>query len=317
MKKLLLMLCIISIMSSCSIKKMAFNSISDMMAPHPEKKKNIVSETDPSLVIAGEDDITLAAEFFPTLLKTYELLQLQNPKHRGLTMMTGSLFIMYANAFIQTPAEFLPDNQYEKQNAEYLRAKKFYLRGAKYVLKSLELQYPGFSENILSSDEQKIANALQQCKKFDVESLYWAGAGLLGAFSLEPLDPAITESVLGAVAMLEKATELDPQYNQGAVWDLLTKFYAAAPEPLGGGMEKAKTAYEKLLQFSEGKSASAYVTYARSLCIPQQDTKGFDKALEQALAIDPNADPHNRFITILAQQQAQWLKEHKEDFFIE
>lgn len=316
---LLFILCLPLFSLSCSIKKMAYKSVADTMAPLPEKKIKITPDPNspnPITALTGEDDVELVGGVFPVILKLYEAMHIQDPKHRGLALMTGELYIMYANIFVETPAVYLSDNEFDKKNTAFFRAKKLYKRGYKAALSALDLAYPDFAENILSSDEEKIKNALKNCKNYDVEALHWAGAGILAAFALDPLDPEGVQSVIGGRAMLEKACELDPEYSNGATWEILTKFYSSAPEALGGGEEKAEKAYKKALDLSQGKSPSIYVTYAQSFCIPKQDSKGFDRAIEKALSIDPESDPDNKLQISLSQTYARWLKKNKTDFIL-
>jgi len=274
-------------------------------------------KSDPMLALTGENDPELVRDFFPTALKLYEIMHLQNPGHEGLSVMTGQLYIMYANAFIQTPAEQLPAEQFDKQNEAYLRAENFYLRGSRFVLEALDRKYRAFSASVLGQDEKAAAAALERCKKADTAALYWAGAGALGAFSLDPLDTNLLAILPGSVAMLERASVLDPSFNRGAIWEILMSFYAAAPESFGGGRDKALAAYEKALEYSNGTSPGTHIGYARSFCIPAQDGAAFDAALEKALAVDPESQPENRLVITIARRQALWLKEHKADFILE
>ena len=285
------------LVSGCSIKRMAFNGIANTLAPFPAPKSGASGGIDAAAALTGEDDVKLVSEVFPTVLKTYEILHLSNPQHRGLAVMSGSLYIMYANAFVQTPADYIPETQFQKKNLEYLRAKKFYLRGAHYT-------------------DDKGTHFLARCRAADVESLYWAGCGILGAFSLDPMDTNALAAVPGAVAMLERAAELYPTFDDGAIWETLTAFYAAAPESLGGGVDKAQEAYRKTLELSGGQRPSVYVLYAQSFCVPAQDSAGFDEALRQALEIDPETQPSNKLTITLSQTKARWLQKMKGDYFL-
>ena len=304
------------LLSGCSIKQMAFNGIADTLAPFPASKPDASGGIDAAAALTGEDDVKLVSEVFPTVLKTYEVLHLSNPKHRGLAVMSGSLYIMYANAFVQTPADYIPEMQFQKKNLEYLRAKKFYLRGADYVMQSLDGAYKGFAEAMAHYTEDKGAPFLTRCKAADVESLYWTACGILGAFSLDPMDTDVFASVPGAVAMLERAAVLDSAFNDGAVLETLATFYAAAPESLGGGVDKAEDAYRKALELSGGKRPSVYVLYAQSFCIPAQDSAGFDEALRKALEIDPATQPNNKLTVTISQEKARWLQKMKTDYFL-
>lgn len=317
--KISFILTVLLFYSSCSIKQMAYKSAANAMAPLPEQKIKIKPSADapnPAVVLTGEDDVELVGNVFPVILKLYEAMAVQDPKHRGLAVMTGQLYVTYANVFVETPAVYLSDDEFDKKNAALLRARKFYLKGADFALSALDTAYHGFKEAVFSDKAELISFYMKKCKNYDVETLYWAGAGLLAAFAIDPLASDAVQSAAGAVAMLERVCLLNPDYDKGAAWEILTKFYAAAPEGLGGGAEKAMTAYKKALSLSNGKRPSIHVTYAQSFCIPAQDGKGFDEALEKALSIDPETDPDNRLVITLSQNYAKWLKEHKEDFIL-
>ena len=103
------------LLSGCSIKRMAFNGIADTLAPFPASKTDASGGIDAAAALTGEDDVKLVSEVFPTVLKTYEVLHLSNPKHRGLAVMSGSLYIMYANAFVQTPADYIPKCSFKRK----------------------------------------------------------------------------------------------------------------------------------------------------------------------------------------------------------
>lgn len=323
-----ILLCVIaSFFFSCSIQKMAFNKVSDALAPSYEQQEKEaqrkqklrekgIEVPNPMLAFLGEEDTGLVGASFPIILKMYEMMMLQNSSHPGLARMTGEFYVMYANAFVESPALYLPDSEYDKKNEAFLRARKLYLKGRSLLLNSLELSYPGFATVLNSEDEANVNEMLSKCGVQDVESLFWAGSASLAAFALEPLNTEMSALVYGGHAMLERAGELSPSFNNGSIWDVLTKFYVAAPESLGGGMDKAVVAYEKALRISEGKNPSIYITYATSFCIPRQDGRAFDEAIANALSIDAKANPENTLMFTISQNYARWLRAHKEDFIL-
>lgn len=320
MKKAFCLMAASLLLAGCSIRQFAFNTVADSMAPYPsakaEKKPKDDGKTDPMVALTGENDPELVAAFLPAALKMYEMMLFSNPEHEGLGLMTGQLYVTYANAFVQTPAERIPSEEFDSQNAEYLRAQNFYVRGKNYVLAALDHRFRNFSKDVFGDDDGARNAMLAKCKKNDAASLYWAASGSLGAFALSPLETKYLEALPGSLAMLERAAALDPGFNRGAIWEVLMAFYASAPETLGGGRDKAVIAYEKALEHSLGQSPTLYIGYAKSFCIPAQDGEGFDLALEKALAIDPESRPEERLALTLARRQAEWLKDHKADFIL-
>lgn len=300
--------------TSCSIRKMALNSVSDMLAPGIEAEAK--ESGGAMFAFTSENDPELVADAFPVILKVYEGMMFENPEHSELAVMTGQLYIMYGNAFLQGQAEMYPPNMIKEQNYQYTRASNFFKRGRSYSLNALEMNHPGFYEAVFQTAGDARSAMMDKMKKEDTGALFWAASGALADFSLNPLDAEAIDSVEGSVAMMEKAAELYPEYFNGIIWETLFTFYSAAPDFMGGGMEKAETAYEKALEIGGG-SASLYTAYAKNICIPAQDIEGFLEALDKALAINPDKNISSRLMTVLAQQKARWLLDNKGTFFLE
>lgn len=290
------------LLTSCSINQLAVRAVSGAF-----------TSGSGSDVFTSDNDPQLVAQALPFALKLNEVLVVQDPKNEKLLLTTGSLFIMYANAFVQQPAEMLPDTQYQKQQQMKADAKKLYIRGRNYVLRALALRHPGFSDHLRGRD---LDAALSKMTKADVPYLFWAAAGWAAAYAIDPFDFALSVTIGQPIAMMKRALALDGSYQQGAIQEFFISYYAAAPESLGGSMEKAKAAYKQALALSKGQRPSVYVAYAQSIAVPEHDRKGFVDALKKALAINPNADPNTRLETIVTQQKAKWLLDHVGDYFL-
>jgi predicted anti-sigma-YlaC factor YlaD len=224
--------------------------------------------------------------------------------------------VAYANVGLQDKADRLDISQFDKQNALYQKAEKSYLKGRDKALKSLDRKYPGFKEDILSGDPARIDAAVAMLSEKDVPAAYWGGSGWLGAFSLNPLDDTLLAEISGAPALLEGAVTLNPDYNNGAIYDVLLAWYASAPPDMGGDEERARQCFDEELRLTKGLSPGPYVTWANSWCKSRQDLDGFKEALGHALSLKPGAIKGSKTMDKLAQKKARWLLEHKEDFFL-
>jgi predicted anti-sigma-YlaC factor YlaD len=305
--------------SCATVKSIAIDSVSTTIAGADRKGMPVrkgKSDSDALAAVTGETDVTLVSDFFPTALELYEIMHRSNPNHIGLTVMTGSLNVMYANVFVQNPAESLPNEEFDKQHAEYERAALHYLRGRDYCLEALESRHKGFRAAVLGPDRAAVDAAVAKLDRNDVSAAYWACAGWLGAFSLDPLAPDFLENIHSPVAILEKAAALAPDYSSGSVWDMLCAFYVSAPSDFGGDYNRGLYCYEQALRVSGGKTPGPYITYAESVCIPTGDEKGFEESLNKALAVNPDDEPSSRLMTIIAQRKAKYLLEHKSDYFL-
>ena len=290
---LLVILIWIPFILSCSINKMAINSIS-----------NALGGAGSSDAFTGDSDPVLVGDALPFAIKMYEVLLSQNPKHEGLLLTTGSLFIMYANAFVQGPAEMLDPVDFYFERLESLeRAKKLYLRGTDILFSALENKYPGFSSATVQ--EGTIEPILKKMKKEDAPLLYWTAAGRFAAYSIYIFDFDLGYSIPEWGAIMARAYELDPDFNNGAIDDFYIQYYAALPESMGGDKDKAEIHFKRALEKSRFLAAGPYVSYAKSICIPAQDYDAYRENLEKALAIDPDKDTSNRLVNIISQKKAQ------------
>jgi len=256
-------------------------------------------------VFTGDPDPKLVGDAIPFAIKLYESLLSSSPDHQGLLLTTGSLFVMYANAFVQGPAEMLPRSAWEEREEALKRSKQFYLRGYGLLYDALEKKYPGFKNATV--EKNTLQPLLAKCKKEDVGLLYWAVAGGLSAYSIDILDFTLSANIPQWSAMIQRAYELDPNFGTASLDEFFILYYASLPEILGGDLKKAEEHFKLALEKTKGNSVSAYVSYAQSVCVPAQDYDTYKDCLEKALAIDPNKDTSTRLVNIIGQRKAKWL----------
>jgi predicted anti-sigma-YlaC factor YlaD len=290
------------ILSSCSINKLAMNMVA-----------NALTGEGNSDVFTGDPDPRLVGDAIPFAIKLYESLLSANPSHQGLLLTTGSLFIMYANAFVQNPAEMLPTSEWRAREEGFKRAKQLYLRGYDILYDALDYRHRGFRQASLSNGT--LQPILRRCTKDDVGFLYWAVAGGLSAYSIDVLDFRLSSYIPEWTAMIQRAYELDPNFGGASLDEFFVIFYAALPEMLGGDIEKAKFHFQLAQEKTRGRSVSAYVSYAQSISLPAQDYNTYRDYLERALAVNPDDDTSTRLVNIISQQKARWLLDNAWMFF--
>lgn len=292
----------IFLLSSCSINKMAINAVSDALTSQGSGN-----------VFTGDNDPELIGDALPFAIKMYEALLAQNPDHEGLMLMTGSLFVMYANAFVQGPADMLPQGEYVKREEERLRAKNLYLRGSVILEDGLEKKYPG----ITAARDDQFEKKLSDLKKEDVPVIYWYVAANLSAYAINPMDLALGLRLPQLKMLIDRAYELDPDFNSGALDDFYVLFYSSVPESMGGNKALAEEHFVKAVEKSKGLSAGPYVSIAGSICVSSQDYPRFKDSLNKALVIDVDADPDNRLVNIISQRKARYLLSMAPRLFID
>jgi len=275
---------------------------------------NALTTPTSSTVFSGDNDPELVGDALPFAIKLYESLMAASPGHLGLKLKTGSLYIMYANAFLQTPALLLPESDFKMQEFNYQRAKNLYLRGRDILLAALEQKYPGFKINL---QKKLFAQALKTTSRKDVPLLYWAGAGWLGAYAIDPFDMDLGMTLPAAAALMNRVLELEENYAGGAIHEFYILYYGSLPEYMGGSLRKAREQFDKAVAISAGKSSTPYIALATTVSVKEQNLDEYQALLKQALAVDPDADPENRLLNILNRRKALWLTEHADDFFLE
>ncbi|GHV88971.1 hypothetical protein AGMMS50267_13310 [Spirochaetia bacterium] len=258
------------------------------------------------------------ASVIPNVIKKSEAKLAKNPADQELLLSTGSLLVMYANAFVQGPAEMLPPERFTKRREELEKAKKLYLRGTEILTSALEQKYPGFGE--ASTNRATLEQFLEQhTVKDDVPLLYWLVAGTLAAYALDPMDLALGFKIPALTALINRAYALDPDFNNGAIDDFFVLFYASLPESLGGDKSKVDFHFKLALEKSAGLTIGPYVSYAQAISIPTQDYETFKTYLETALAFKVNAPENrdNRLVNTISQRKARYLYHRAAHYFPE
>ena len=298
-----LLLALLVLLPACSLKKMALRSVA-----------NTLSDSSGGNVFMSDNDPELVADALPFTIKLYETLLQSLPRHEVLRLRTASLTIMYANAFLQTPAELLSSDEHEQKVHLFARAKNLFLRGRNMLLDGLEMKYPGFRKALA---DKKLEEAKAMVGPEDLDTLYWTGAGWLSAFAIDPFDMKLGITVPQAAALMERVAELDPHYGSGAIHDFYVLYYGALPEYMGGNAAKAREHFALALKAAAKPSGSPYLSLATTVLVNEQKRTEFLDLMNRVLAIDPDKDPQNRLLHVINHRRAQWFKDHVDDFFLE
>jgi predicted anti-sigma-YlaC factor YlaD len=286
----------------CSIERFAIRKAAGMLTGP--------SGTD---VFSSDNDPELVGDALPFALKFYESLLAAVPDHEGLRLRTGSLYIMYAGAFLQTRADLLPRDRIEEKETLRARAKNLYLRGRDMIIVSLERKNPVLQRQWR---ERLYAEAVAPFAPKDVPLLYWAAAGWVAAYAIDPMDMELAVSLPRAEALMNRVLELDPGYSGGAVHTFFILYYGSLPDYMGGDTEKAREHFRLAEAASGGRDVSAFLALASTVSVKEQNVGEFRSLLEKVLSVDPDADPGSRLSTVLSQRKARRLLEHIDDYFL-
>jgi predicted anti-sigma-YlaC factor YlaD len=287
---------------SCSIERMALTKVAGML-----------SSTGSSDVFSSDNDPELVGDALPFAIKLYESLLASLPGHDGLRLRTGSLYVIYANAFIQTPAEMTPRREAETKEFLLARAKNLYLRGRDILFAALERKNPSFLARLKA---RQYKEALAPFGKEDVPFLYWAAVGWVGAFAVNPFDMTLGQALPQTAAMMERVSELDPGYGRGAIHVFYINYYGSLPDYMGGSAAQARDHFEKAQRTAGDADTSALMALATTVCVKEQNYKEFRSLLRQVLEFDVDKSPENRLVNVVNRRKARWLLDHADDLFI-
>ena len=290
-------------LGACSIEKLALKKVAGMLSAP--------SSTD---VFSTDNDPDLVGDALPFAIKLYETLLASLPANDGLRLRTGSLYIMYANAFIEAPADMTPRRELETKEYLLARAKNLYLRGRDILFKSLERKNPRIRQQL---KDRRYEDAMRPFGKADTSLLYWTALGWLAAYSVDPLDMTLGQTVTQTRVMIERVAALEPGYGDGSLDAFYVGYYGSLPDYLGGDPAKARESFAKAQSRAGRRDTSSLIALATTVSVKEQNAAEFKKLLGQVLAFDVDSDPSTRLVNVLNQRKARWLLDHIDDFFVE
>jgi predicted anti-sigma-YlaC factor YlaD len=266
----------------------------------------------------AEEDLDLARDAAPVVLKASELLLAQRPGHRGLAESVAAGFTQYAYAFVAFEADRrqAADARAAQQLNE--RAARLYARAHRHAMQALLATQPRLHEQL--SRPEPPADALRPA---ELRLAYWAAASWAAQIALSKNSPDVVADLPRAVALARlvhrSAMGLPAE---GANRDLrvdaatlLGTLEAARP---GGSRSAAEALFDEALRTAGPDAAAAVgvrVAMAESLALPAGDRARFESLLQRALDTAPVAGAAPSLAHQVHQRRARWLLEAADDLF--
>ena len=286
---------------SCSVKKFTLGKVADALAG-----------SGTSTTFAGDDDPELIEAALPFALKMMEALLVELPDHRELLLATASGFTQFSYAFVQLPADTVETDSIAAAEILRDRARRLYLRARDYGLRGLETRHESFSSRL--RDDPK--SAVRVLNEKDVPFLYWTSAAWGSAISISKNDPDLIADQLSVEALIDRAFELDPDYDYGAIHGFLIQYEGSRQGAAGDWAERSRKHFERVVDLTHGQLASPFVSLAETVSVQQQNRSEFKALLNRALQIDVNQRVEWRLLNILMQRRARWLLSRIDELFL-
>lgn len=294
-----LLLLLLAAQGGCSVKHIAANGLADALAGTGD-------------AFASDNDPQLIREATPFSLKLIESVLAETPRHRGLLEAAARGFTQYAYAFVQQDMEELDTRDVAAASAVRERLRKLYLRARDYGVRGLALDRPKILDE-LRKDPRK---AVSHYSKRDIGLLYWTAAAWGSAIAVSKDNPDLIADQPVVEAMIDRALALDETYDEGAIHTFLITYEMVRPGVGKQGPERARKHFDRAMELG-GENAAALLAFAESVSLQAQRRAEFETMLKRALAIDPNARPQRRMVTLIMQQRARWLLGRVDDLFLE
>jgi predicted anti-sigma-YlaC factor YlaD len=289
-----------AVLAGCTtIKHSAVDSLGDALAAG-------------GTTFSADDDPELIAAAAPFSLKLMESLLAERPQHRGLLLAAASGFTQYAFAFVQQEADEIVEKDFAAGSAMQTRARRLYLRARDYGLRGLDVAHPGFSTKLRADPQAAVRTAVRE----DVPLLFWTAASWGAAISLSKDNADLIGDQGILEALIDRAAELNEQFDQGAIHSFLITYEMARPAGTGAAAERARRHFERAVALSSKQQAGPFVNLAEAVAVPAGQRAEFESLLKQALAIDADARPEWRLNNLVMQRRARWLLGRIDDLFL-
>ena len=269
-----------------------------------------------SKAFAMESDLQFAREAAPGNLVTLVGFLYSAPQNRYLLHTCAQGFAEYAFGFLEDDLEQLPDDEKHEAQRKLLaaRATDLYDRAL------------GFSLRLIATDDKHFDAAFKkdvsateaEAKKLDKDSiagLMFGGMSLASSINLNRNDVARVVDLPKAIAMIKRAYELDPKFDNAGAAMLLGVVYSSQGKAMGGNPELAKKYFDEALAATGGKYLLTKVMLARFYAVVIQDRPLFEKTLNEVLSAPNDIWPEQRLANELAKRRARRYLDHAEDYF--
>ena len=253
----------------------------------------------------------LAEQLFEKRVSKSEKQARKHPRNSATKLEACKNLTMYGHVFVLRESEIMEEEDFSQSREFRLEASGLFQNAYNYGLESLDILHPGFQESFHKDSGVMLGKVTIE----QVDYLYWTAAALGSMISTAKGDPYAIADLPKVGILIDRAMELNESYDKGSLHEFMISFVLSRPDSPSDAIEIAKNHFDKAVILSGGNRASAFVTYAESICTLEQDRSEFLSMLNRALEVDVNADPDLKLSNIVSQERAAWLKERVDDLF--
>jgi len=296
---ILILACFLSL-QGCAIKQLAISKLGDTLAQGGS-------------VYASDNDIELVGEALPFSLKTIEGLLAEVPDHEGLLLTAASGFTQYSYVYVDFVALDVEQAQPHKAHELRQRAKKLYIRGRDYALRTVELKHENFITGLRKDPDSTLSTFSNQ----DIPALYWLSLSWAAAIAADKSDMEMVADLNLIEPIIRKCLELDESYDQGALHEFMISYEGGRSPLQGGGTDQARLHFARAEELSGNIRVAPLVSLAESVSVSEQNRVEFEQLLNRALSFNVDSHLPTRLANLVAQRRARLLLSRTDSLFLE
>ncbi|MFO0653333.1 MAG: TRAP transporter TatT component family protein [Polyangiales bacterium] len=279
----------------CSFRKLTADSTADLLHASAPQFNTL-------------EDLDFAEESAPANLVTMESVWRVSQENEDVLVELVQGYAAYGYAFMEDRMERahaadddIAEQRYrQRAQAAYRRAKGFGLRllAARHAVDGgpearLREGLPAWRAYLRRFDDRE-----------DVPALFWTANAWASLIGLSVDDTEALLDLPFAVALAERARDLDPDYAHGAVHAFFGVYHASTPQAAGGRPDLARAAFERALGLSNRHYLTWQVLEARTYAVMVQDRALYRRLLQEVLDAG-DVMPEERLSNLVAKRRAE------------
>ena len=254
------------------------------------------------------DQPELVSIYFEKKIKKLEKSDMTSLDQQRALMRTK---VEYGFGIIMEHADRLIDVDYSSALDKYKKANIIFKDARDSGISILNDRYSNFNEWIRGGVELQLTNN-------DIIDLYWLAAAYGGAISSSRGDPFELIHLPKVGRILRKCIELDPEWNNGAVYSAMMSFTSTRTDISEDLLRDSVDFYfNKAILYSDSLDAGPFLAYAESIHKTYQERKEFEDKLNYVINMKTKSRSRYELPNLIAKNRAEWLLSKTDDYFLE
>ena len=254
------------------------------------------------------DQPELVSIYFEKKIKKLEKSDMTSLDQQRALMRTK---VEYGFGIIMEHADRLIDVDYSSALDKYKKANIIFKDARDSGISILNDRYSNFNDWIRGVVELQFTNN-------DIIDLYWLAAAYGGAISSSRGDPFELIHLPKVGRILRKCIELDPEWNNGAVYSAMMSFTFTRTDISEDLLRDSVDFYfNKAILYSDSLDAGPFLAYAESIHKTYQERKEFEDKLNYVLDMEIIPRSEYELSNLIAKNRAEWLLTKTEEYFLE